>query len=165
MACFGSRTRTGVGRIEKCSGEFMTLVSPSSPISIGASDVTSNVGVAHDESPVALRMAGCEGGQECCGAASTAQHQRHDAELVSVHPRPASPATERRAVGVVGDLDDVGASMLGAVGAREPQVERFALRTQHLRQGARVVSTFASRYAAERTMAAYRPSETLFTNT
>jgi hypothetical protein len=51
MACFESRTRIGDGRIEKRNGESMTLVSPSSPISIGASDVTSTVGVAHDESP------------------------------------------------------------------------------------------------------------------
>ena len=49
MACFGSRTRTGDGRIENCSGESMILVSPSSPISIGEPDVTSNVGAAHDE--------------------------------------------------------------------------------------------------------------------
>ena len=43
MACCGSRTRTGCGRIENLSGGSITIVSPSSPSSILSADVTSNV--------------------------------------------------------------------------------------------------------------------------
>jgi hypothetical protein len=51
MAIFESRTRIGVGRIESGNVESMIMVAPSSPIWIRPSEVTSNVGVAHDESP------------------------------------------------------------------------------------------------------------------
>jgi hypothetical protein len=51
IADFGSRIRTGCGLMENRSGESITWVSPSSPISIGDADETSNVGVDHEVSP------------------------------------------------------------------------------------------------------------------
>ena len=84
MACFGSRTRTGDGRIEKRKGESMTLVYPSGLISIGTPEVTSNVGVAHDETPPkGSGWPDARGGQERRGRlASTKAHTK----LAAIRP-------------------------------------------------------------------------------
>ena len=131
MAYFGSRTRTGKRRIENRSGESMTLLSPSSPVSIGAPDVISNVGVAHDESPEVLRMTGREGSQEPRGVGPLGQHQSHHQAC----GYPADGGSPSRQTSCPYGLLEIwmmwATPVLDAVSAGQPKIEGSAGGTQH----------------------------------
>ena len=92
--------------------------------------------------------------------------QGEDAEHAGVEARARGEARDGRAVGPVRDLDDVGALVPRAVRAVEPQVERLGSRGRASVAAPRARSPSWRRDTrAICTMVAYRPSDTLFTNT
>jgi non-specific serine/threonine protein kinase len=119
MALFESRTRTGVGRIEKRKVESMTLVSPSSPISIGPSEqgvklyaaaqrLRETIGVAASPAgPVLLERARARLPEEAFAAACTAgramaQHEAIAEALATASPAPTAVTSAGRRAGLSG---------------------------------------------------------------
>ena len=133
----------------------MVRDSPSSPTAIGDPEVDLDARLAPRVEPlVAFRMPEGELGKEARDAEGFGRHEGEDAELAGVEAWPCGHRRQGPAVGVVGDLDDVGAVAAHAVPAGEAQVERLGVRTEHLGQRQKVVSILASRYSDDPTMTA-----------
>ncbi len=134
LAC---RTVRAPGRITKRSGGSMVRASPSTPISTGPPDVTSNsVGgpLVPAREPADL-AGGLERG-ELLGIRRAAHQHRHDAEPAGVEARPRGGAPQvRELVGVVRHEHEVApTSTCSPDGKGEPQVERHRGRADQVGQ-------------------------------
>ena len=149
------RTRRAPGRIVKCSGGSNMSASPSTPAGTGLFDSTAKVDAVH-----------CRHVGRCPLPAGADEHC--DTEQAVVDARPCSRADQRaQPVGVVRDHDDdrlpVGdlaralVSQVVVARRRRPRRTRASCRawSAALRRGSRRSGR----------PAAYRPSDTLFTNT
>ena len=135
-AFVGMRTRSAPGIDRKCRGGSRRRASPSTPASMGSSLSTTNSGVAHSRTPRNrwIRPAASAATSWAASAALCTSAVITPSRPVSSRARVPKPPSRVEDVGVVRHLDDLGAGVLGPVGAGEAQVEGIGVGAEEVGQ-------------------------------